>query len=1037
MKQERRKIAKGNVLFSCCLFLLLSACSGLSSPSEKEAIIPDEIVIPEGKNQEEKLSNSLDSIEGLEGSFSFSLSYPDKDDSSKSNLSSDNLSLRIAKGENNPSFHLSGDLLYNGVSESLYANLDDETFYLSVLDLKYKYSLSTYEDMIGKIISIFGVDGVKVPSAFYDLLDPLFNSSSSSTELDYVYKGLDGSYQLYTLESSSFDGQIEIRCDESYNLHSISTDGIWISSAYLSFNATIDINNEEASIIKGLVPSDAASYVEAYDSMGLVKRIYSLIGKSYFSLNLDGSIHHISEKTSKHEQVDEDISFEGNLDFNMGDAVYAANVSFADASLGGDNWVKAYSDKTDDQNLYVNYNDALKFAAKGTLIDELFARVKEDYGEMDLMDQLIKIIDNANLKDISNGRYESILNCLADISHDANNINITLDMASFGFGDESTMSIAITDDESASLISVYLDKVGLDNFYFVDTSITLGSYVDPIFDTTGYYFLEKLPTIYSQINSLVNSPKACLDIEGSYMDENEVGLTSFTAKVDMLGEVDDNQKYTLEKAALNIDLIQRLGVNNDDGSFKEHGDSKNHHIDMELDGVEEAYFHYYDNGAVDSKKKDTGTYGKLKISAFSNIVEIIMDIYNSDDERFAKWFKVVGEVAASNVMDALTYGTFGPLLAANLIKSSSFTADKAIIVLSGKAFGFNSDSSSNDFTVTATYENDEIHTLSVSKLYIGGSYLNVTATIGEYQEDSISILDRSQSYFDLTGLSPLISAVYNCAKMKTYHLTSDDLKVKFLTDATSVSLKMDYYIFVDGSIVKVYGKISVTRSQLINTNSGGYKVNESTNWWPKYVTYGYRNTIMYFDDVDPSTGKAYEDNSGFLYLSVKNAKTANDFTEDSKTTRYKYHSDWLKNTSNLVEMLVQTIIDLNDLYYNQIANAVTDTSDAGTAIDYENVLTNFVYDESSKKWDISVDLGVLANTSMLSDLDVSLYGGTDYNGDESLSKATIKTKMVANMITATATFNNAGLKSSDNWSGVSSSYESYIKAHKNDTATYA
>ena len=50
---------------------------------------------------------------------------------------------------------------------------------------------------------------------------------------------------------------------------------------------------------------------------------------------------------------------------------------------------------------------------------------------------------------------------------------------------------------------------------------------------------------------------------------------------------------------------------------------------MFYEGKETAYFHYYDAGNVSSSKKDNGTWGKMALKPFDDVVSIVKEIMNS------------------------------------------------------------------------------------------------------------------------------------------------------------------------------------------------------------------------------------------------------------------------------------------------------------------------------------------------------------------------------------------------------------------------
>jgi len=1011
------------------LFSVVLTLGSLGNRTQKETEktseeeIPIVSLLPEGKTKEEKFRDSLKKTTGVEGQLNLSLKIRDRGASdSYSFVETKNASLRLSRPDQNTfGFDLNADISYNDVSKGVHINYADEVAYMNLAGLTYKYSDTTYKGFIGKIISIFGVDIIKVPDSVYDFMDILFKKDSNETEIAFEEEKSSSPY-AYRIDLGNRNF-IHLEEDSNYNLSKIYANELTFGESILSFCFDTTRNDDELTVIKSLKPSNEASYKEVYDSLDLVRKIHDLVKSPKFDVSLKGTLHHEVEENNHHTASEEDISLNSNLSFDIPSKIYAGEITaFPDGLKETPNRISFLTRQEEEQKIYLNYNDVMKIGLSDSMLNDFLGRVKADFGTgFDLLDKVLSLLDENFLSSFRKGRYESFLGMINSLTNEDNMLKVSLHLGGFGLGDDSRLDLEI--NANGNLATISMDNVGLQGFTFEDTTITITDYHAPSFNTEGYYFVDKIPDIYSQLYNIYSAPKFHLALEGSYTDSNGVGLSEIKGEANLLGHSSKDALYTFDGGYLDLKLSQQIGINNSDGSFSKFGDKKNHHISLDLEKLETAYFHYYDEDLLAGKNKEVGTYGKMSIGPFEDIVDIVKSIYKSNDPRFSKWFQVIAGAASSNVIDALKTGRYSPLLGTNLVVSSSFATDSSKIVLSGKAFGFNDEKNNNDFSISLQYENNKVKTLSLENLVIGEKTLNLSITLSEYDPSKTSIVDRASVKMDFTGLAPLISDLYNTANLKTYHLTAQDigLNIKVLS-FIKVKLDLDFHIFVDGNIVKVYGKINTPISFLYTEDFEAF--------------YSYRNCIFYFDDIDPNTGKAYENNSGYAYLSYGLAKNKTTFSEETKGGHYRYHSSYFQDTESVLHFLFRDIIDIKTSYYKKIVNAINKEDTTGKAINYEKLISSFSYDESNREWNVGIAIEVLLNNDTLKDMKVKIASAySNANNCYILSQFDISLTL-ASIIDMSGTVKNIDLDKKDNWSEVNDLYASYIQAHLNDQVDY-
>ena len=987
-----------------------------TNPTKEETPVVN--LLPEGKAKEEKFRDSLKKTTGVEGQLDLSLKIKDKSSSnSYSLIETKDASLHLSRPDQSTfALDLNASISYNGVSKDAHLNYSDDVAYMNLAGLTYKYTDTTYKSLIGKFISIFGLDLLKVPDSVYDFLDTVLGKSQEGSNFYFEEEKTSSAY-AYKIDLGN-NNYIHFEEDEEYNLSKIYANELTFGTSLLTFQFDTLRNDDELTVIKGLKPSNISSYKEVYDSMDLVRRAHDLVNSPKFSVSLEGTLHHEVKETNHHTASKEDISLDSDLSFDIPSKEYGGNIAaFPNDLKEAPNRVSFLTRQEEEQKTYLNYNDVMKIGLADSVLNDLLARVKADFGTgFDIFDKVLSLLDENFVSAIKKGRYESFLGAINSLTNEDNMVKASLNLGAFGLGDESRLDFQI--DANGNLATIFMDGVGLQGFTFQNTTITVTDFQSRSFDTDGYYFVNKIPDIYSQIYDIYSAPQFHLALEGSYIDSNGVGLPEIKGEANLLGHSSKDELYTFDGGYLDLKLGEQIGVNNSDGTFSKLGDKKNHHVSLDLEKLETAYFHYYDEDLFAGKDKEQGTYGKMSIGPFEDVIDIVKNIYNSNDPRFSKWFQVIAGAASSNVIDALKTGRYSPLLASNLVVSSSFTTNSSSIVLSGKAFGFNDEKNNNDFSLTLQYENSKIKTLSIGNLVTGGKTLNLSITLSEYDPNKTSIVDHSSIKMDFTGLAPLISDLYNTANLKTYPLPAQAVGLSF----PKIKLDFDFYLYVDGGVVKVYGKINAPSKLAITS---GYKAG-----------YSYRNSIFYFDDINPETGEAYEDKSGYAYLSYGLAKNKTTFSEEVNGGHYKYHSSYFQDVENIIHFIFKDIINVTDLIYDQIVKNITKEDTSGKAINYEKVISSFTYDESNRKWDADIAVESLLNNNALKDLKMKIASAySAVNNCYLLSEFDISVKLIS-IITISGVIKNTDLDKKDNWSDVNDVYTSYIETHRNDKVDY-
>lgn len=255
-----------------------------------------------------------------------SLKIKDKAANSYSLVETKNASLRLSRPDQNTfGLDLNASVSYNDVSKDVHLNYADDVAYMNLAGLTYKYSDTTYKSLIGKIISIFGVDVLKVPDSVYDFMDVLFKKDTDGKKVTFEEEKTSSPY-AYKIDLGNRNF-IHLEEDSNYNLSKIYANELTFGDSILSFQFDTLRKDDELTVIKGLKPSDIVSYKEVYDSMDLVRKIHDLVKTPKFDVSLNGILHHDVKENNHHTASEEDISLNSNLSFDISSKIYAGDIA--------------------------------------------------------------------------------------------------------------------------------------------------------------------------------------------------------------------------------------------------------------------------------------------------------------------------------------------------------------------------------------------------------------------------------------------------------------------------------------------------------------------------------------------------------------------------------------------------------------------------------------------------------------------------------------------------------------------------------------
>lgn len=1026
-------------------------CSSLSSKGNEETNNQYNNNLVLGQGSVAKFEKELNSISGLNGSFSFSLSFPDKNETSSSSIKLDNANLLFLNSSKGgiSDFHLDGRMIYNDANLPFLIHQQEEDTYVSLMGARYRYSHYEFDNLFDELISIFGTDIVTVPDSFYQSLDKIFssfNSSNDTSNSDFSgtfasENSLNNEYR-FSLTLDSLGSKIYFLTDTSYNLKRAYAESLKIDKAIISFNFAVADTSNLRNKLSELKPTDTSSYTSIVNSLGLVRKFAELSANPKAGLTFSSSIKNKTGAFSKKEEgIEEDLAFNGSIDFDKNSSAFHGNLTLEGEGLKGEKGSKNIafrgSQTTDSWKAYLNYNNIFKVSCDSLTFDNTLALFEEEAGVNGVLSSFTSFLSsNPLMKDVKEGRYDKIISTIGKINTSDNEIVLSLNLAFAGFGDNSNAEITISANNK-NLIDAAFFNCEIGSLTVYTFSLKLRDYIAPLNDLneSEYAKMDGLPSIASQMKNLFQNKRAAFSIAGSAVDSNGVGYPS----------INGNFAFDLGagKGALDIHLVNK----------NKKGTSKDNHVVLEVTGKEDTdltRFHYTDGGDEEKKPTDNkGMRGEMSINDLNSLISLVTSLFNEEDSRFQKFFEPLKMALVSNAVGALLSNRFGPLISTNVLKQANLNANNWCFVIDSASFGLGGESFNVDVTFLGEGANKTISSLHIYNLKSGEKTIDITLNLLNYgeavPESSFSLLSSfyDHKYFKFDGIDVLVKCLLNESKRETYNLVhggdSFNIRLKMLSGIFDYEfkLKLDFKIYVKGEVVKVFGSV-----QGIDWVEVVGKYHKTFNYYStgkKSIT---RGALIYYDNVDTSVldkEVALRDQKGHLYIEGYNeyytgSGSKKVFHHDldcensmEKNGFPKYSTDQLADTKIVLHMLLWDILGLNLESY--IDDMVADKKNIMAS---ESILTTYQYtNDSNPSWLLGIDLGALAGSSILKNIPITLNGTLDnYLSSLSIPKTKFiyKAALIEGEIGGTI-INNPPTK--NYWEGeANNNWNEFMKTHR-------
>ena len=634
---------------------------------------------------------------------------------------------------------------------------------------------------------------------------------------------------------------------------------------------------------------------------------------------------------------------------------------------------------------YINFNESLdennepisvlkakiETETMNWIIDELPGVIKEINPNEDgsAIKSLFSFITDSELvTSIKEGDYASIIDLIKDISNDENSINIALDLSKVGLGDDATIDLVLDSRIDKKVLNLDINNVQMGSVK-MDATIKSNGYQDiEIGEESSYDSLSFLPTVFDQVYDISQQKKFGFDIEGSVLDEKNLGIT-----LQGNGQLDYGTKFGFGDLTINQYKYENKGV------------WYSHKISLDVDNRDGDYANnnvFFAYGDLNSKN----IKGKVTVQSLLDLIDVFKTFMNDnqDNPKFTKFIEpILRTLSLGEFSDIINNKNYIRLAKNDLLKSVKRLGDSLTIVIGGQLFGMD-----GDMTIKVNFKDDKMDSLELVNVGIKEKTLNLKISLKEYDENRFSKLKENDSYIDLSTLSLLIKFGLNTTVNDYYHLSAEiNLNALSIINA---SFEMDVHILIKDEYVKIYGIIPDAKLlNLLGTTIQDYSI------LAKSVKSEF--TFESYDVDDPNR----EDGVGG-YFHIKTTEVRS-ITGRTFIKHYKTTSKNLIKSENIMAYLLNDLLLMKTSITDMIGDLSLDKEEEQAAGDFTNLFTDtgYKYNASKNEWDIGINLNEITGIDALRELELTIKGRSDETLASLYAKLNIKASLVTLKLEAT------------------------------------
>ena len=939
-------------------------------------------------------------------------------------------------------FNLYANVDYNGRELPLSVGHFNNDLYFSIKDLKLKCSNISKLSILKEYYPIFAQYGGLDFGMMYDALDDFLVetidkavdgmlSSSSGSGLDLsgfsTEEKKEGNMWKFTLNVSE-NIVIKIYSDENFSLKRVDLGTISVGGVNISGAINFDLKPYDEFVS----PAKDDSYVEIFNYGGLIQKLATLLKEDdnhqKLGLEFSADLNSVSTNNTTDVALIEgsiNVDFDNLLDlsqyacelpegpqpnnmrreptasnglydtikkvgFNLQlDLIGQNDVEYANLDVAfaeGQGYIRfnEQEDQNGDKSSVMKLN--IDTETMNWLMSELPGLISNLSGEKqnDTLETLSSFLTDDLADAIKDGDYSFIIDMIKTLSNDEDSINLGIDLSKLGIGDNASVDLAINTEAGEKTLDLDVHNLAFGDFT-LDLDVDSAEFKEAELGTLSEYQSVKfLPDVIDQVAELVETPKTGFEVTGSVLDKDGLGI-----KLNGEGQFDNTEDVKAGYGSLSIE------------QYKYHSNKvwATHNIHVDVTNLEEnviktqnpdetvtrnnqneALFVYGDPNGDNVK-------GKMHLQSFLDIVEIGKTFISEskDDPKYTKFLAPITKLLGVSALgDIIAEKNYLKLASNELLKELSiFDNGSGIkIVVGGSLIGLG-----GDLTIKVNFEGDNdsesqrIKSLEVIDLKLGEGdsvkTVNLKLSLQAYDSNMVNHINRNDDYMNLDGIVTLLDLGINTTKLNYYHLSAD-VNVDTIL-GINVALKgINFYIYVDGVHVKLYGKID--KVPLIVVASEDYTLLHTDRSMSAEMT---------FETYDDSEKPEGDDVGGIFNIkrTVKTPKTrlvwegwvpsTQDYDEYST---YQYRCDSKNFLDNILDYLLVGMIGIKSNLVSQLGGTSLTSSEEKEAGDFTKSFTSTGFNHSKSgtgmdtvnRFNIGLNLDVLTGISALKEVEVTL-----------------------------------------------------------------
>mgnify|MGYP004461511511 FL=1 len=751
------------------------------------------------------------------------------------------------------------------------------------------------------------------------------------------------------------------------------------------------------------------------------------------------------------------ISFRGDIDFSNN----VLNDMFAKAIFECNGKGQEIAIEKNNDDLYINFNNILQAKTNKPVLDRLIKNIKDAFSSKSekpgenldtsssgiltsigaISDAIDAVIDSPIMVGIKENRYDDFLTFITSLKSSPNQIDMELNLSMIsGTENAGTISLSL----SRTPASLALLRIGFNKAKFASFTLEGNIYLDgfelsSLENKDKFVELYHLEPIADSFLNFSNTNRSKMKLKGYVLDEGTTsvytesyasthleetyGLTEqgFTFDADFAFDL----KQAMGSGVLNIVDRKEKFINDHQLKIDVEGKEKEGESDLSSaleTNVNSMLVEYNSKNKIDPKSNDgkatnrkdpsntTPIKAAFSIHSLNGLMSTLSSLLGSTDPRFERLTNLFNIVSNVGIIKLLSYGKYLELLATSVLKDeggasineneATFVIKKDILLntkdlviklfFDNKQETFDEDGNSkinygtiNAIQIDSTFNFSSGDPSKNKKVHLEISSISSNVSDAELQRNFAS--EGKSKFADYSSVKTLLEFMLDSITLgsneatnytSTYHLKGT-ASVKFgIIDA--LPIKFDFYISLRGAEVKVIGGLEMGMLVGLNTKASG----------------GDRFTYFYYHtNGENSKGTVYyqrwDDNNWPWENILYEGKISGEVFAD-----------------NMMGYLLGNMLGMDD----KIMNSVTSTSTAANAaIHAEDVLKKYSSNINASNPDslknptfsIGMDLGKLANTSMVGNLEADINGKTLNDNKKTLYSASGKIPLVGGLLKAT------------------------------------